>query len=214
VSTRRVAAVLLLLLAVLVSAAVACRVGVRTVATRGAASAPGPVDIGFAQSMRSHHDQAIVMTKILLDGGHTQLAGLARAIQTTQLIEIGEMKGWLLLWRKPLLPASTGMNWMLLGTTPPDASLTRYLSDCRNSPGGMPGLATRDELERLRQLDGDARDRLFLQLMSRHHEGGLPMAQFAARNAETAVVRTFAAEMAMQQMQEVATMALLRQRLH
>jgi len=212
VNTRRVALVLLLL-AALTSVVVAYRLGLRSAAARVAATAPGPVDIGFAQSMRNHHDQAIVMTRILLDGGSTQLAGLARAIQTAQLIELGEMKGWLLLWRQPLLPASTGMNWMLLGRAPPDASLTRYLSDCRNSPGGMPGLATRDELDRLRTLDGDARDRLFLQLMTRHHEGGLPMAHFAARNAETAAVRTFAAEVAMQQTQEVATMALLLQRL-
>ncbi len=169
---------------------------------------PGAVDVGFAQFMRSHHDQAVVMTQILLDHGPTRLAGLARSIQTAQLIEIGEMKGWLLLWGKPLLPASVGMNWMLLGKTPPDATLTRYLADCR-AAGGMPGLASSDELNTLRQLDGDERDRLFLQLMMRHHQGALPMAHFAALNAETPAVRTLAAQIEVQQMEELGAMALL-----
>ena len=117
-------------------------------------AAPDAVDVGFTQFMRSHHDQAVVMTQILLDHGSTRLAGLARSIQAAQLIEIGEMKGWLLLWGKPLLPATSGMDWMLLGHTPPDAALSRYLIDCRSAPGGMPGLATSDELNNLRKLDG------------------------------------------------------------
>ncbi|MDB5978464.1 MAG: hypothetical protein JWR07_5224 [Nevskia sp.] len=169
---------------------------------------PGPVDIGFAQFMRGHHDQAVVMTRILLDHGPTRLVGLARSIQSAQLIEIGEMKGWLLLWGKPLLPATAAMNWMLLGRTPPDATLTRYLADC-NSAGGMPGLATSDELNQLRSLDGDQRDRLFLQLMTRHHQGALPMAHFAALNAETLAVRALAAQIEVQQMEELGAMALL-----
>ena len=171
-------------------------------------AAPGAVDVGFAQFMRGHHDQAVVMTQILLDHGSTKLAGLARSIQAAQLIEIGEMKGWLLLWGKPLLPASTSMDWMLLGRTPPDATLNRYLLDCR-SAGGMPGLATSDELNTLRKLDGDERDHLFLQLMMRHHQGALPMAHFAAINAETPVVRTLAAQIEVQQMEELGAMAMM-----
>lgn len=176
-----------------------------------AIAAPGPVDIGFAQSMRGHHDQAVVMSRILLDHGPTRLTGLARSIQSAQLIEIGEIKGWLLLWGKPLLPATAGMNWMLLGRTPPDASLSRYLADCRTA-GGMPGLASSDELNQLRSLDGDERDRLFLQLMTRHHQGALPMAHFAALNAETPAVRALAAQIEVQQMEELGAMALLARR--
>ncbi len=212
-STRRLAACALLLLAGVALLATAYRLGLRDAATRAAlASAPGPVDVGFAQFMRGHHEQAVVMTQIMLGRGGTQVGGLARAIQSAQLIEIGEMKGWLLLWRKPLLPATVAMDWMLLGKTPPDAALARYLSDCRAAPGGMPGLASSDELDRLRRLDGEARDRLFVQLMIRHHQGALPMAHFAARNAETEAVRTLAAEIAMGQMQELAAMSLLQQR--
>ncbi|MDR3414601.1 MAG: DUF305 domain-containing protein [Nevskia sp.] len=117
-SPRRLAAGALLLAGATLGAA--CQRHSAT--TAQAATAPGPVDIGFAQAMRSHHDQAVVMTQILLDHGTTRLASLARGIQAAQLVEIGEMKGWLLLWDKPLLPAGTGEDWMLLGKTPPDAT--------------------------------------------------------------------------------------------
>lgn len=179
---------------------------------RHAASVPqaqGAVDVGFAQFMGSHHDQAVVMTQILLDHGSSKLGGLARSIQTAQLIEIGEMKGWLLLWGQPLLPATRGMDWMLLGKGPPDAELARYLLDCKSAAGGMPGLATSEELNRLRALDGDERDHLFLELMVRHHQGALPMAHFAARNAQLPAVRSLAAQMVFQQTEELSTMSLL-----
>src|SRR3546814_4706887 len=78
------------------------------------------------------------------------------------------MKGWLRLWGKPVLPATTSMDWMLFGKNAPDAELARYLSDCRSSPGGMPGMASTQELNELRQLDGEARDQLFLRRSEEH----------------------------------------------
>ncbi|MDR3414600.1 MAG: DUF305 domain-containing protein [Nevskia sp.] len=75
----------------------------------------------------------------------------------------------------------------------------------------MPGLATNDELNRLRSLDGDPRDRLFLQLMTRHHQGALPMAHFAAHNAGTTAVRTLATQIEVQQLEELGVMAMLQQ---
>ena len=101
---------------------------------------------------------------------------------------------------------------MLSGKTPLDGTLLRYIADCNASPGGMPGLATSDELNRLRELDGDARDQLFLQLMIRHHTGALPMAQFAARNADTPLIRGTAALDQIEQSKEVGTMQMLLQR--
>jgi uncharacterized protein (DUF305 family) len=201
----------LLLLAGAGLGAAACRIEAHLHAPP-AAAVPGAVDIGFAQSMRSHHDQAVVMARIVLDHGATRLPGLARSIRDAQLVEIGELKGWLLLWNKPLLPSSSGMDWLLLGKKPPDAVLRQYLVDCR-AAGGMPGLASSEELNRLRGLDGDERDRLFLQLMIRHHQAALPMAHFAALNADLQVVRTLAAQIEVQQTEELGAMALLaRQR--
>lgn len=119
------------------------------------------------------------------------------------------MRGWLALWGKPILPATRGLDWMLLGKTRPDEALAKYLLECRTSNGGMPGLATPEELNALRSSSGPARDSLFLQLMLRHHQGGLPMARFAVGNVRAPAVRSLAAEIVFEQSEELASMALL-----
>lgn len=206
----RVVAVLTLTVGVALSAAAGYGLGLRAEAAQSIG--PSAIDIGFAQSMRSHHDQAVVLTDILLADPTSKLTDLARSIQSAQLIEIGQMRGWLALWEQPLLPAADSMEWMLLGAEPPSEALRRYLIACRSSPGGMPGLATQEEINRLRALRGDERDRLFLQLMVRHHQGGIPMLRFAADNAQTAAVRMLAAQMETEQTRELAMMALLASR--
>lgn len=169
-----------------------------------AASTPHAIDIGFAQSMGMHHQQAIAMAQMLLDGRPTPLANLARTIVYAQLGELGEMRGWLRLWEQPWMPPVTrGMDWMLLGSAPPDAALQQYLLDCQRSPKGMTGMATDVDLAQLRAFDGRARDELFLNLMLQHHRGGIPMARFAAQNARLLPVRTLAANMVIDQSEEV-----------
>lgn len=162
------------------------------------------VDIGFAQFMSLHHEQAISMSHMLLRGPEpTPLKTVALTIALSQMRELGRMEGWLQAWGQGLKPDSTGMGWMLLGKTPPDEKLKRYLIDCESSPTGMPGLATLAELEALRQLKGKERDRKFLQLMIAHHEGGIPMAEFASVNAEVGAVRSLARLIVMEQSEEI-----------
>lgn len=175
--------------------------------------APGAVELGFAQTMLVHHQQAVLMTQLLLARGETRLPGLARAMQTAQLVELGQMKGWLQLWQAPLLPSRHGMDWMRLGRSPPDEALQRYLLDCQRAPGGMPGFASSDELDQLRRLDGAPRDALFLQLMIRHHEGALPMARFTAVNTDVPALRALATQILAQQAEELAQMRLLQRSL-
>jgi len=45
--------------------------------------------------------------------------------------------------------------------------------------------------------------------MIRHHQGALPMAHFAARNAQVPAVRSLAAQMVLQQAEELSAMSLL-----
>jgi uncharacterized protein (DUF305 family) len=169
---------------------------------------PGAVDIGFAQSMIEHHQQAIVIAKLLLDGRPSTLRALAQSIADTQLVELGEMRGWLNLWERPLMPAQRGMGWMLLARSPPDAQLNAYLLDCSRSPTGMAGLASDEALERLRELEGLERDRHFLQLMLAHHQGAMPMARFAAAEARQAAVRDLATRIAIEQAEEIGRLDL------
>jgi uncharacterized protein (DUF305 family) len=169
-----------------------------------AAWQPGPIEIGFAQAMSRHHQQAIGLSQLMLDGRPTALFVLARSIAGTQLLELGEMQGWLRLWQQPFVSHSRGMDWMLLGPGPLDAALTQYLLDCERSPTGMVGLATDAEVSRLRRIEGRERDLLFLNLMLAHHEGGIPMARFAAEQARIAAVRRLAAQIVREQYEEIA----------
>lgn len=171
-----------------------------------AATTPSDIDVGFSQSMSLHHQQAITMAQMMLDGRPTGLAGLARSIAGSQLLELGEMRGWLRLWNQALLPPTTSMVWMLLGSQPADEALTQYLLDCERAKAGMPGLASPEELNQLRQLDGRARDELFLRLMVAHHEGGIPMARFAAMEARLPQIRQVAGNMLLEQQKEVQLM--------
>lgn len=116
------------------------------------------------------------------------------------------MRGWLALWGQPSFPAAKGMIWMLLGPGQPGGELIRYVAAC-GTTGSTPGMASVDELNQLRELDGTARDRLFLQLMIRHHQGSLPMARFAALAAEHSAVRALAGRIAWDQAAEISRLA-------
>ena len=168
-----------------------------------AASTPGRIDVGFVQTMTVHHRQAILMSQLMLDGRETAVSSLARRIANTQLYEVGQMEGWLRLWQESLHPRPLRMGWMLLGDTPLDTETEQYLLDCEQSPTGMPGLATLQQLETLRASRGLAGDRRFLQMMLDHHQGGIPMARFAARHAHLKVVRDLAAQIVLEQSREI-----------
>ncbi|WP_374972599.1 DUF305 domain-containing protein [Spongiibacter marinus] len=170
-----------------------------------AAVTPSVIDVGFSQSMLLHHQQAIAMSQIMLDGKPTGLHAFARNIASTQLVELGEMRGWLKLWGEEE-HHQADMVWMLLGSAPLDASMQKYVMDCRNAERGMIGLATANELNELRQSEGLKRDRQFIELMLKHHRGGVPMAQFAASEAQLNTVRTMASLIVMEQSREIQHM--------
>lgn len=178
---------------------------INTARTGGADAAPdaGSVDVGFAQDMRMHHLQAVTMAGIERDRTADQaLQGIAFDIESTQLSQASEMSGWLTVWQQPSLPAPGAghMAWMSEGGTHSHS----------NGEGGqttgavqrMPGMATTDELNKLRKSSGEALDVMFLQLMLRHHQGGLEMAQYAEKHASQAYVRNLAAKIVQSQKAE------------
>jgi uncharacterized protein (DUF305 family) len=67
----------------------------------------------------------------------------------------------------------------------------------------MPGLATEEQMQELRDSEGTETDALFLELMAAHHLGGVAMAQHATNHAEEPEVRELAATMARNQAIEV-----------
>jgi uncharacterized protein (DUF305 family) len=157
------------------------------------------VDAGFARDMATHHDQAVQMAQVVRDNGSDPAVRLlAFDIETGQLAQIGQMHGWLDAWGQTGQSDIPQMAWM-------DHSI---------APGHlMPGMATQAELAKLRGLRGRPLDVYFLQLMIRHHRGGLEMAHEGAEHASLGYVRDLASKMAGSQQAEVVTMEqLLRER--
>ncbi|MCE0765192.1 DUF305 domain-containing protein [Pseudonocardia kujensis] len=167
------------------------------------------VDVGFAQDMTVHHEQAVEMASWARD--HTtdpQVKQLAFDIETTQLQQIGRMQGWLGLWGAPAFP--TGRQYMTWMAEPGDAGHGHAMSG--GSSGGasrMPGMATDEDLKNLRAASGTQLDTLFLQLMLRHHLGGADMLQYAAGHAALPEVRNLAAQALSAQTSEVDLMRQL-----
>jgi uncharacterized protein (DUF305 family) len=173
---------------------------------------PGPdsVDVGFAQDMSVHHEQAVRMATWERD--HTtdpQLRQLAFDIETGQSRQIGYMQGWLGLWGASNQSPDGYMRWM-----PADGPGMAGMPGMAGHGGGtqsgaapasdgvagdgvarMPGMASDQEIRELTTSTGPAMDTLFLRLMLRHHEGGAGMLSYAARAAQQPEVRNLASQM-------------------
>ena len=158
------------------------------------------VDAGFARDMSTHHTQATIMAGYERD--HTANAALkllAYDIETSQSVELGEMTGWLDSWGLTRESSIPQMAWM---------GHAGHLG----SDGLMPGMATPAQLTTLETLTGRKLDILFLQLMIRHHQGGLPMAQYALTHATQPYIQNVAQKMITVQSNEIVEMEqLLRQ---
>jgi uncharacterized protein (DUF305 family) len=157
----------------------------------------GAVDVGFAQDMSVHHRQAVLMAGLARDRSTDPAIRLiAFDIETNQLQQIGQMQGWLSLWNAAPLPTGRYMTWM--ADTP---SMPGMAGMAHGTPGvaTMPGMASAADLQRLQASSGGPFDVLFLQLMLRHHQGGTPMAQYAAAHAESVQVRNLAEKIVVSQ---------------
>jgi uncharacterized protein (DUF305 family) len=73
----------------------------------------------------------------------------------------------------------------------------------------MPGMATQEELAELRKKTGKELDVYFLQLMLRHHTGGLSMAQYGEQHASSPPLKNLARTIVVSQTGEVAYMTNL-----
>jgi uncharacterized protein (DUF305 family) len=150
--------------------------------------AEGSVDVGFFRDMTYHHEQAVEMALYeQANGSDPVTVDYANEILRRQSFELGVMSTKLDEWGYASSPAENAMAWMNM-PVPVDQ---------------MPGLATKDQMRQLRDARGGASDKLFLELMSQHHRGGVHMADYAYRNASSASVREIAQRMAYVQATEV-----------
>lgn len=153
---------------------------------------PTAVDIGFAQDMSVHHQQAVTMATLAREhAADVAVRQLAFDIETNQRDQIGRMQGWLSMWGQPAQAVGPLMTWMTA-----DGGHDHTAPAAGASSGGlMPGMATSAEMSRLQSLRGPEFDVYFLQLMLRHHEGGAPMAEYGATHAALPAVRELAKNM-------------------
>ena len=148
-------------------------------------------DIGFLVDMIDHHDQAVEMSIIAVDGASDpQVRRLAQEVIISQRWELGIMES--VLGRAGLTrgtdPERLAMGWMGMAPMP---------------VAEMPGLATEAQIEELRAASPDEVNDLFLELMIAHHEAGVAMAEYEAANGSNAYVRQFASDIAANQRDEV-----------
>jgi uncharacterized protein (DUF305 family) len=205
----RTSRVLVFAAAAIVLLLVGAAIGMLVTLSRTDAARPdaSSVDVGFAQDMRMHHLQAVTMAGIERDRTTDPIMrGIAFDIESTQLTQSSEMSGWLTVWDQSSLPAPGAghMGWMSEGGTHEHSDGTGGTTT--GSVTVMPGMASTDEINKLRKLSGKDLDVLFLQLMLRHHQGGLEMAQYGAEHASEGYVRNLAAKIVSSQQNEVTLM--------
>lgn len=165
------------------------------------AARPGPVDVGFSQDMAVHHVQAVDMGNLARDrSADDKIRNLGFDIAATQQGQVGRMQGWLTLWNKPEQALGELMAWL-----PPEHDHDGPAS-ANTGDAAMPGMATSAEMAKLASLSGEKFDIYFLQLMLRHHEGGAPMAEYAAEHAKVPAVRSLARSMVTSQGAEMELM--------
>jgi len=149
------------------------------------------VEVRFVREMMGHHAQAVDMATRIRDRSRERtLRSVALDITLSQQEQIGQMRGWLTLW---------GLPWGGVGMTAGHAR--------------MMGMATPEELRRLDTLPVNEAEKLFLQLMIRHHQGALSMVEPVLKAKVRPEVLTLARQIGGSQAGEIRLMTgMLRAR--
>jgi uncharacterized protein (DUF305 family) len=122
-------------------------------------------EAGFLRDMSTHHAQAVEMSMIAhANSDNAAIVTLAGDIALTQHQQIGYMQAWLRAWDLSPTGTQAPMAWM------PDGAGAVV-------NGLMPGMATPEQMAKLRTARGTELDIQFLTLMRQHHLGGIHMAQ-------------------------------------
>ncbi|MDZ4308664.1 DUF305 domain-containing protein [Allopontixanthobacter sp.] len=117
-----------------------------------------PADVSFMQNMIAHHRQAVEMAALVKDRtNREEIVAVSGRIDASQADEMKFMTTWL---GERSQPASTpAIDHASMG----------------HGNHGMSGMASSEDMARLAAASGGDFDRLFLELMIRHHEGALEM---------------------------------------
>jgi uncharacterized protein (DUF305 family) len=122
------------------------------------AAAHNADDVTFAQQMVPHHSQALDMAKLVPSRStNPKVIDLASRIEKAQDPEIQQMRGWLGTW-------SAAMPGMSQESMP-------------GMDGSMPGMMSGDDMKKLEAVKGAEFDKMWLDMMIKHHQGAIDMAK-------------------------------------
>jgi uncharacterized protein (DUF305 family) len=158
--------------------------------TAEGAAAHNNADVQFATGMIPHHQQAVVMSDIILakQGIDPRVVQLATQIKAAQGPEITTMQQWLTDWR---VPASGHEGHDMGGNSAMHEGM---------------GMMTDQQLEQLRQAQGVDATRQFLSGMIAHHEGAVKMAQTEVDTGQAEAAVHLAHQIIESQQREIDTM--------
>ncbi len=147
-------------------------------------------DVAFAQRMVPHHQQAVEMAGLAAArAASDKVKDLANRIKQAQDPEIQLMNGWLAQW------TTTGMNH---GSTSPSMPGMDH--------GSEPGMMTDDEMRQLEQANGVDFDRMFLGMMTLHHQGAIEEAKTEVRQGTNPDAKALAQRIIDAQQAEITEM--------
>ncbi|MGN9813505.1 DUF305 domain-containing protein [Micromonospora sp. BQ11] len=160
----------------------------RTATDLAAAAAPRPhnsMDAWFVRMMIPHHAQALEMAELAPErAADPDVLSLAARIRAGQGPEIGMMRGW--LQARGLAEEVTG-----------------------HDHGSMKGMQSPEAMRRLADARGPAFDRLFVEMMSAHHQGAVEMAVNLLKVGADLTLSEFANAVATEQAVEIDRMRAL-----
>jgi uncharacterized protein (DUF305 family) len=147
-------------------------------------------EAGFLRDMLTHHSQAVEMAMAIRDRTPDEtLRLLATDIALTQSTDMGAMQGYLNIWDLGLTGADKPMAWM-----------------GHPVEGPMPGMASPEQVAELDTLPVAEAEVLFLQLMIRHHQGGVEMAEALLQRSDQPEVTLMAERISNAQNADIGTM--------
>lgn len=147
-------------------------------------------DVTFTQGMIPHHQQAVEMADMALDlkvGAGEKVRDLASRIKSGQNPEIEMMNGWLGAWGQ---------------TMPMDM-------DHGQDMASMNGMMSAQEMSSLGMMTGPEFDSMWMDMMIRHHEGAIAMAQTVKAVGSNTDVLALADQVITAQQGEIAEMNTL-----
>lgn len=147
-------------------------------------------DIQFVRMMIPHHEQALEMTALVKERASDQrVRAIAGRIDAAQGPEISWMQSWL----RDHGAAGTGHQ-----------GHSGHGGHGTNQGGAqMPGMATPQQMTQLRAASGKDFDRLFLQLMIKHHEGAITMSTQVENKGSDLAVKELALDVRVTQQVEI-----------